>query len=313
MISEERLKLFVDDKHIYDFYLGGFDINVKYNSPLRQDPKPSFQIKKSKDGNLYCKDYGLSEQKGFNAISFVMHLYEIDREEAVKKIWDDMVISGEPISNVRVSPDTSKIPYKFFYSELRDWELLYWSKLGISKNILDLYKVKSLTGLYKTDRLVWKSVEDNPAYIYLYTDPKAFKCYRPLDKADKFRGQDNGNIIEGYDQLPDEWEHLVITKSTKDIMLLRSFGVVSCSPTSENSFNTLYNRAEELNGRFSIIYVMYDNDEPGIRAANKICAETGWKNIMFPKSFAKDPSDFIMYGGDKRKLEKFFSKLKLMK
>ena len=232
-LREERLKIFVDDSQIYAFYIGDFTLTHKYNSPLRDDPRPSFQIKRSKKGNLYWRDYGLEKQEGFDAIAFVMHLYGLSREKAVKKIWKDMILSKEPIPQITLGANVSRIPYNFYYGELRDWELEYWRNLGIGKKLLDLYNVKSLTALYRTDKVIWKSEKTNPAYIYLYEQIKdAFKAYRPLDpRGDKFRGQNNGGILEGYEQLPKNGKKLLITKSTKDILVLRRAGVISTSPT----------------------------------------------------------------------------------
>lgn len=312
MITEERLRLYLDDIYIYNFYFGDFTLNHKYNSPLRDDPKPSFQIKVSKTGNLYWKDYGLDKQLGFDAVAFVMHYFQIERKEAVKRVWDDIIKSGKPLPVIRLSADTSSIKYRHYYGELRDWELEYWKSRGIPKKILDFYNVKSLTALYKTDKLVWKSTEDNPAYIYLYSDNKAFKCYRPLDpNGDKFRGQDNGEIIEGWDQLPDEWEHLVITKATKDVMTLRRIGVVGGSPTSENSFRAILAMKDELNRRFKRIFIFFDNDAAGIKAALFLHEATGWEVIILPQDFAKDPSDLVFKDQSFDRLKKFLAKYNL--
>lgn len=316
MITEERLRLYLDDVYIYNFYLGDFDINRKYNSPLRKDPKPSFQIRRSKKSDLlYWKDYGLSEQLGFDAISLVRHLYGLSREEAVKRIWDDIVESKEPLPKIHLSVDTTSIPYKYYYGELSDWEMSYWKSRGIPKEILDYYNVKSLTAMYRTDKLVWKSVKDNPTYIYLYLANKdAFKAYRPLDpRGDKFRGQNNGGLLEGFEQLPDEWEHLIITKSTKDIMTLRRLGVVSCSPTSENSFRTLLKNKDELNRRFKRKFIFFDNDGPGVKASKLLKEETGWESIVLPKSYSKDASDLVTKDKSYKRLSSFLSTLKLEK
>lgn len=316
MITEERLKLYIDDSYIYTFYLGDFDINRKYNSPLRIDPGPSFQIRKSKKSNLiYWKDYGLSNQLGIDAISLVMHLFNLSRKEAVEKIWVDIIESDKPLPSINLSVDITSIPYKFYYGELLDWELNYWNSIGIPKDLLDYYNVKSLTALYRTDKLIWKSVLNSPAYIYLYKNKiDAFKSYRPLDKkGDKFRGQNNGDILEGFEQLPDEWEHLIISKSTKDVMTLRRLGVVSCSPTSENSFRTLLKNKDEINRRFKRKFIFFDNDEPGIKASKLLQDETGWDSISLPINFSKDPSDLVKKDKSYKRLSSFLSNLKLEK
>lgn len=171
-----------------------------------------------------------------------------------------------------------------------------------------------MSALYKTDKLIWKSTEDNPAYIYIYEGSKAFKAYRPLDpKGDKFRGQDNGEIIEGWDQLPYEWEHLIVTKATKDIMTFRTIGYISCSPTSENSFRTILSKKDELNRRFKRIFIFFDNDAAGMKAAKFLHEATGWTVIILPQDHAKDVSDLVYKDQSFDRLEKFLAKYKLKK
>ena len=130
---------------------------------------------------------------------------------------------------------------------------------------------------------------------------------------DKFRGQNNGDILEGYEQLPDEWEHLIITKSTKDIMTLRRIGVVSCSPTSENSFRTLLSKKDELNERFKRKFIFFDNDTPGIKASRLIHEATGWESFCLPINMGKDPNELVSKDKSYKRLLAFIHKYKFEK
>ena len=64
-------------------------------------------------------------------------------------------------------------------------------------------------------------------------------------------------------------DFLVITKSLKDVMALYEFGIPAIAPCSENLFLTeaQYNKVKS---KFKHIYLLYDLDLPGIRAAKKI-------------------------------------------
>jgi len=64
-------------------------------------------------------------------------------------------------------------------------------------------------------------------------------------------------------------DYLVITKSLKDVMALYEFGIPAIAPCSENLFVTeaQYSR---LKAKFKRIYLLYDNDLPGVSATRKI-------------------------------------------
>lgn len=307
MLTFERLKIWLTDPQIYEFYLGDFQLNGKYNAPYRDDPNASLQLKKSEEGVLYWRDYGkpYEFQKGSDAVALVEHMFDCSREEAIQIIWKEMIASDDVIPRVVVRPDTAKLPLKPFYREMQDWEYEYWGEHGISKDTLRLFNVHALTGLYKLDRLIWKSESGNPAYIYVFGRDK-FKCYRPLDTTGhKFLGYNNSDVIEGWSQIPEKGDLLIVTKSMKDVMVLYEAGFVSCSPTSENSFRTIVNRAEELNKRFKKIIIFYDNDLPGITASEKLSSLTGWESIMIPvEEGIKDVSDWVRRDGYD-KLNKF--------
>ena len=60
-------------------------------------------------------------------------------------------------------------------------------------------------------------------------------------------------------------DYLVITKSLKDVMCLYEFGIPAIAPCSENLFLT-ENQYEKIKRKFKRIYVLYDNDKPGMSA-----------------------------------------------
>jgi len=98
-------------------------------------------------------------------------------------------------------------------------------------------------------------------------------------------------MIQGAKQLPKEGELVVITKSLKDVMSLYEFGITAIAPNSENLFLT-ENQYIKLSNKFKEIYLLYDRDLPGVKAANKIRKQ--FKNIqvlLMPK--VKDFTDYV--------------------
>ena len=87
----------------------------------------------------------------------------------------------------------------------------------------------------------------------------------------------------------------------KDIMCLYEYGITAIAPCSENLFVT-DNQYQKLKAKFKNIFLLYDNDLPGIRASIKIHKKYPELNILFiPKSSkCKDFSDYRKTYGDKK-------------
>lgn len=320
MRDETRLRFYLDDTQIYHYYFGDFDLTTKYESPFphRRDPNPSFMFKNVgtfNDPKILWNDFGLTDIKYKDGIGFVMEFYQISRLEAVRKIWKDMVMNPKiTLVKPRVKQPI-KLPYEYTIQDIQDFEMKYWSRLWFTKEFLKFFNVHSMRSMRRLGKKLWATTKDNPTFIYLFSKSKAFKAYRPLDpRKDKFRGQNNGDILEGYNQLPRTGQHLIITSSLKDTMTLRKLGYLAVNPTSENSKRGLYKLIRELNYRFNNnIYILFDNDRPGINAAKSLARDTGWKVIMLPTWSTKDPSDLVMKTKNYLQLSIFFNNFELVK
>lgn len=309
--DRDRLYYYLNDYTILRHYIGDFEIGEVMNSPLREDYKPSFQVKVSDSERVYWVDYGIHQDR-FDAIEYVSLRYDISRDEAIDKIWKELVLGGVEV--VQPPDHTVKkfsIPYDFKYRDMTNKEYSYWYDLGISKGMLNLYNIHALESLSRIGVELLKSTDDEPAFIYLFDSPTAFKSYKPGGGIWKWRGQDNGLIIEGYKQLREKDDILIITSSLKDTLVMQQAGYSACNPTSENSFNTLVGVKEELEERFKKIYIFFDNDSPGVKAALKLKEATGWAPIGLPiKWGCKDPSDLISKDkGDYKRLKIFLEKV----
>lgn len=319
MRDETRLRFYLEDTQIYHYYFGDFDLSSKYKSPFphRRDPNPSFMFKNVgtwSSPKILWNDFGMTDIKYKDGIGFVMEYFQISRKNAVRKIWKDIVMNPDVILVKPRILQPLNLPYEYTKEDIQDFELKYWSKLWFSKMFLKFFNVHSMKSMRRVGKKLWWSTEDNPTFIYLFSKRGAFKAYRPLDpRKDKFRGQNNGDVLEGYDQLPRIGQHLIITSSLKDTMTLRKLGYLAVNPTSENSKRGLYRIIRELNQRFYKIYILFDNDMPGIRAARSLARETGWEVIMLPTWSTKDPSDLVMKTENYLALSIFFNNFNLKK
>lgn len=309
---ERRLRFYVSDAVIYKHYFGDFNLVNKYHSPFphRDDPRPSFKfvnIGSMKNPRIIWTDFGLSGAKYRDGIGFVMEYFGISRKAAARKIWNELVRDQNVSIKRPVIKYPLNLPYEYGGQPLSDEEMEYWNRLSIPKKLLEAYRISSLAFMRRAGDLIWKSEKDNPTYLYEFSKKDAFKAYRPLDpNKDKFRGQNNGSILEGYDQLPRNGEVLFITSSLKDTLTLRNLGFLAINPTSENSRRALLGKAKELLQRFEKIYILYDNDRPGIIATKVLAQKTGWIPLFLPQHFTKDPSDLVMKSnGRYKQLRKF--------
>ena len=99
--------------------------------------------------------------------------------------------------------------------------------------------------------------------------------------------------IQGYEQLPNNGDTLIITKSLKDVMVLHKLGYTAIAANSENTLipeKVLI----ELQNRFKNIIIFYDTDLPGIKGAKAMRDKYNLDCIIIPRKYGvKDISDFI--------------------
>ena len=98
-------------------------------------------------------------------------------------------------------------------------------------------------------------------------------------------------MIQGAKQLPNDGDFIVVTKSLKDVMSLYEFGISAIAPNSENLFLTEAQYLK-LQAKFKDIYLLYDRDLPGVRAANKFRKQfPDLQILLMPK--VKDFTDYV--------------------
>lgn len=291
-ITLEYILSRVDEYDIYARYIGQFKIGYIYNSPFREDKNPSFGIFRSrKTGRLLFKDHG-NGQCG-DIIKFV-ELYTglTNYNDILKRIVADLSIKNNTKLKSTKKYESTETVIGVVRQDWTDTDKQYWSQFGITLNTLNKFNVSSIKyylcngvvkGIYK---------EDNPMFAYKVYDH--FKIYRPLaDKYTKWRNNLSEADIQGFQQLPEKGELLVITKSLKDVMCLYEMGIPAISPSSESTF--IPDKAlKVLKKRFKRILICFDRDHSGIKYMRKISLKTGLKCFLIHKKFkAKDISDAI--------------------
>ena len=302
---EEILKR-TTEYDIYRYYIGeNFKIGHIMSSPLRTDTNPSFGIfKSSKTGELLFKDHATGESG--NCIKFLMLLYEtrgnrITYNKALKIIWEEIINKRLCVTNTGLkikdySAHGKDITIKRKYFTKADDK--YWSQYYIDRSTLNEFNVAPIS-MFWVDGFKAPFTYEDDGPMYAYRIFNSFKIYRPNSKTkkDKWRSNCSNTDIQGWEQLPESGDTLIITKSLKDIMVLKRFKLPSISGHSEVASipQSVLNQAKM---RFKRIVVFYDNDESGMKGAKALSDKYDLEMIYIPQHYidiynVKDISDYI--------------------
>lgn len=305
-ITFEDIVSKVTEYDIFRYYMeSDFKLNQIMSSPLRTDKNPSFGIFKSnKSGQLLFKDQATG-QTG-NCITFITMLFNITYYKALQKVWKDMCLNNIVITDkgkqVKEASgiNTEILILKRNFTKSDDD---YWNQFGITRDDLKQYNVTPINAYWingiKQD---WNYSKEDPGYAYFIFDK--IKVYRPLaDKKSKWRGNAGTYDIQGYEQLPNKCNHIIITKSLKDVIVLNKLGYNAIAPNGENHTipEAIINKLRKDRETNSFT-VFYDNDDAGFKAASKLLAKYEFESLLLSDGEPKDISDYVkLYGLEKAK------------
>jgi 5S rRNA maturation endonuclease (ribonuclease M5) len=135
------------------------------------------------------------------------------------------------------------------------------------------------------------TIKGNYVYGYFKDDGTLYKIYQPKVKDSKFiKVRD---YIQGSEQLTYDKPYLIITSSLKDLMAYNKLKISNSESIAPDSENTIIpeNIMSNISSKYKGVCVLFDNDEPGIRAAEKYKLKYGFNYIVL--NLEKDLSDSI--------------------
>lgn len=302
ILSEEEILERVDEYSLYSFYLG-FEpvIGGKCSSPLRDgDLQASFGVFVKKYGHptphdLLWKDSGMKAPNWGDIFYLVQRLYGLEtRFEAILKVCADFGFA-EGFEAVKVlikipkykEPSNIRIHSKpFSYVELA-----YWRQYNITPEILDEYNVTNVDYYFLYDSQEEPWYPKAPMYAYRIFDK--YQLYSPKPKF--FANNWTDVCIPGFKQLKGT-DLLIITKSMKDIMCLRSFGYDATAPKAENSIPDELFLKYCIN-RYKRVVTLFDNDG---KTSEHLYP---FEHLQIPLTLgAKDPTDYCALHGPNKTL-----------
>ena len=310
-ITKELLLSKYTQETFFEHYLG---IPVKkglFCSPsiIRVDNKPTCAFYKNKQGILKYKDFA---GPTFDFVGAVMQIYDCSYYKALRIIANDFgYITTDTPKNLPKIPytgfelkETEKAKIQVEIQEFSKKELSWWKSQNISLETLKKFKVVSVKSVFLNDHYFTSSSDTSPIYGYYggkdSEGNELWRIYMPTKVKYRFLSNWSSTMIQGSKQLPADGEFVIVTKSLKDVMALYEFGIPAIAPNSENLFLTEAQYLK-LQLKFKQIYLLYDRDLPGVRAANRIRKQfTDIIVLLMPK--VKDFTDYIKKYGSLRTL-----------
>jgi hypothetical protein len=326
----------IEDRDIYYHYLNVVpETNKKYYSPFNKENTPSFRFYYN-NSKLLFKDFSSGKQG--DAIKVVSELYGLEYHEAVERILIDFKtklnyndytkdkiqiadISAPQVHGILKSKSKNKSTTKGTQIQIvpRGWlpiDIDYWKGYGLVLEDLNKYDVLPCKEVWlDSDKLWYNFNKNNPCYRYIVGDK--YKCYVPNanSKKNKWISNCTTKNIQGFKQLPEKGELLIITKSLKDVMVLdKHLGLNAIAFGSESTTIT-EKIADYFYGRFDNIIMFYDNDTAGINNASRNEEISHIPFIHLPEHYleegVKDPSDLYKEKGEKVFIEEISKLLNL--
>lgn len=297
-VSKELILKYLTEEDIFRKYISEkFVIGRAFLSPLEKENNPSFGIYDS-GGRLFFKDFRGEHGDCFKYV--MLKNPHLSFREVLIMIKNDFNLGKITSSNNSISfVKKEKFTITIEPQEFTEIDIEYWGNYGISVDTLRKFNVYSVRHLFFRNRLVRVYDDKYPIYAYYFPLTGNKKIYIPTeDKANKWVNTASNELdIQGYQQLPTTGDVLYITKSMKDTMCLYEQGISSISTHGENHYISK-KLIEELKQRFKKVIIFFDNDDDGLRFADKMSKIHELEYIYIPDFNYKDISDY--YKGNKQ-------------
>lgn len=278
-------------------------------SPLRSDRHPSFSIYINDAGNIRFIDFASGDKGGL--IDLLCSYWHCTFKDCIKQL-DTMFIRHNDIKIMPIqSKGTSLKPYKktevkveVKTREWQDYDIEYWQSYGCNIDLLKYAEVYPISHkiVFKDGK---KHVFAAPRYSYVFIERKegkiTKKVYSPFATKYKWLTDNDSSVIGLWSKVPEYGDKICICSSLKDaICLWGNIGIPSVYIQGE-AYDISDTAISELKRRYKQILICLDNDEAGIKDAQKLQQRTGFTNITLPPfKEGKDLSDLFKAKGKEK-------------
>ncbi len=303
-ISKESILKIISELDIFSRYSEFKEIKKKFKSPFTNEKTPSCVVY----SNLFFNCFS-SGKKG-SCFDLVMMKYGCTFSESLRIISNDFNIKIDP--DIDFTPIVFGITPKTYINKQTEIKikskkftiegLNYWNQYLISEKTLNKYEIKQLDS-YWINKTRFKLLNEI-GFAYDFYNYNYQLLFPNKSKEFKWISNTGINNLQGYHQLPEIGDKLIITSSLKDVCCLNENYNLNCvAPKSESTIIPEI-IIEHLKSRFNEIIVYLNNDLPGINASKQYEEKYNLKWIVNPLVLSKDPSDVIK-NNQKEELTKF--------
>jgi hypothetical protein len=316
LVDKDSLLRDVSDIEIYKCYAPSLDLELGKPtlSPLRDESNASFGLFLGESGEIFFNDFLLG---GGDCIKFVQLMFGDTFFQAMSRIVIDFKLTDKYYYkevDTNFNPSKVKIDREALLKSAntslirkrkRKWnshDAEYWLQYGINKSILLEYNVEPVSHIFINKRII--SCDNNTyCFIEKKDGKETYKIYQPYNKEYKWLNNHDESVWQGWEQLPEKGDVLIITKSLKDVMTIKAVTGIPAISLQAESVRPKPHIIEELKQRFSTIFIWYDNDYSaetnwGKKFGTALAEEFGLIPIFIPDEYRiKDPSDYYKRRG----------------
>ena len=339
-LTKEYILSKVNQEQVMEFYLkipvsNDNFFGSAFCNPFREDKNPTCNYYYDERGKLRVRDFGgdlLDRLYNMDIFDVVGHIYNLDSNEKQHfkliqhiiakdfklNIYADRVEEVIKLDTFLVLQKERKRRTKLIKIVPRAWnkqdEFYWYKRYGISYHTLKAHKVIPAQEVWLEDskgfmNRIYIYTEANPAYAYYggkENDINLWKVYFPLNTNPKYNKiVTNKQFEQGLDTfLPTKIG--IVTKSLKDIMVLKEFNLQAVCVSAESILlsKDTYFTVKSLSG---FVVSLMDYDSTGIRMANKLKKAYNIQPLMLTRGRfgtydygVKDISDFREAYGKKK-------------
>lgn len=300
----------IDQLEVYRDLLGYYpNTNDFYKSPFSRDSTPSLKFRVNSNYKLIYKCFSTGKTGDFvslalelnSSLNFQQVLNKIYESQRVSKGISEVISFKSSCKNATLDiTKRAEVQVVLFDSEPISF-LKYFNDFCLDQQILDLYDVKAAKQVfYRKEEPEFKLIKyyKDEDIIIRYLINGEYKIYCPLtkNKKNKWLSTFNSKCIFGFKQLDYSLDTIIISKSSKDVMVWRLLGYNAITLPTEHS--RLWKEIVEwLFSKFKYVISILDNDESGINAMIKYKEEWNLPFIILPdlgvENQCKDVAEII--------------------
>lgn len=308
-VSRSDILANVRDEDILAFYFNIKELPCLINSPFRKDENPSFVFFTGNSGDVLFKD--LANGDSGNIWVALGKLWSTDEYTVLQKVYSDIkdnrlkttVFNGKVTRKLQ-RDRKHKSHIDVTVREWRDYDIEYWASYGIKKSWLDYAEIYPISHIFvNNSKGSFRFPADKYAYVYIERKEGLItkKVYQPMNKLGfKWFSDNDKTVIALWTKVPQYGDKICICSSVKDALCLWANTNIPSIAIQGEGFPISEHAICDLKSRYKDIFILLDNDKPGLENANKLSLATGFKNIVLPQfDGGKDISDFYKSCQDK--------------